>query len=146
MDKKLKFTFDMVPPSWPLSFVQDCPMATACISHLAGEHVPANVSFGPAVYPTALHDGRCVHFKQIRIMRGAWGMNELFRQLTRADSATLHRRVKAYLGGNGTYYRYNRGERVLTPNQQENILAMFKNFGYTKCLEFDHYQDVYDFS
>ena len=55
-------------------------------------------------------------------------------------------RMKAYLGGHGTYYRYNRGEKLLTPEQQEWILRLFTRYGYSENLSFEGYCDVMDFS
>jgi hypothetical protein len=49
-----------------------------------------------------------------------------------------------YLGGNGTYYRYDHGERLLTPEQQDWIINLFKQYGYTDNLEFDGDKEVYD--
>ena len=51
----------------------------------------------------------------------------------------------SYLGGNTTYYRYHNGERLLTPEQQEWIINLFRRHGYTDELRFDEYRDLYDF-
>lgn len=62
------------------------------------------------------------------------------------DDTPLRDRIKAYLGGNTTYYRYHHGERLLTPEQQQWILDLFHRHGYTDGLHFDEYRDLYDFS
>ncbi|MDY6033294.1 MAG: DUF6078 family protein, partial [Alloprevotella sp.] len=45
-----------------------------------------------------------------------------------------------------SYYRYQRGERLLTPEQQQWILKLFASKGYTDQLLFEHYVESYDFS
>lgn len=66
--------------------------------------------------------------------------------MKKKDDTPLRKRVKAYLGGNTTYYRYHHGERLLTPEQQEWIIALFRRHGYTGELGFDKYLDRYDFT
>lgn len=140
-----EFTFDMVPPQFAVCFIGDCPQADTCLRHFAGTHLPNGVHLGPAVYPTALRAGECVEYKPLRIMRGAWGFDTLFAEVRQKDSVRLRNDIKQFLGGHGTYYRYHNGSRLLTPEQQERIVGIVRNYGYTDNLTFDHYEDVYDF-
>ena len=146
MDQYPDFTYDLVPASWPVCFVANCPLADSCLNHLAGLHLPDNLTIGPAIYPTALRDGKCGHYKKIRKIQAAWGFDTLFSDVKQRDAAPLRSAIKNYLGGNGTYYRYHNGERLLTPEQQEHILALFRQCGYSENLHFDGYREVYDFS
>lgn len=146
MDQYPDFTYDLVPASWPVCFVANCPLADSCLNHLAGLHLPDNLTIGPAIYPTALRDGKCGHYKKIRKIQAAWGFDTLFTDVKQRDAAPLRSAIKNYLGGNGTYYRYHNGERLLTPEQQEHILALFRQCGYSENLHFDGYREVYDFS
>jgi hypothetical protein len=50
------------------------------------------------------------------------------------------------LGSHTSYYRYHRGEKLLTPEQQQWILDLFAQYGYTNELHFDSYRDMIDFS
>lgn len=140
------FSFDIVPASWPVCFVPGCPMAETCLNHLVGLHIPGGRTWGPAIYPTALHDGHCGQYKRIRKIHAAWGFDTLFVDVKQRDASPLRSAIKDYLGGNGTYYRYHNGERLLTPEQQDHILGLFRQRGYTDNLRFDSYRDVYDFS
>ena len=146
MDQYPDFTYDLVPASWPVCFVANCPLAESCLSHLAGLHLPDDLTIGPAIYPTALRDGKCGHYKKIRKIQAAWGFDTLFTDVKQRDAAPLRSAIKNYLGGNGTYYRYHNDERLLTPEQQEHILALFRQCGYSENLHFDGYREVYDFS
>lgn len=142
----IPFDFSLVPPSWELCFCDGCPQHEQCLRYQAGQYVPNGLTWGPAVYPSAYRSGPCRHFKQIRTIRAAYGFDPLFREVKHKDYTPLRDRMKAYLGGHGTYYRYNRGERMLTPEQQEWILALFRRYGYDGDLHFEHYADVLDFS
>ncbi len=146
MNKYQDFTYDLVPPTWPVCFIKSCPMAEDCIRHLAGTVLSDDVVFGAAVYPTALKNGKCCKFKQIRVIHAAWGFDTIFNQVKRKDSASLRNSIKEYLGGHGTYYRYHNGKLLLTPEQQEWIVSLFLSYGYTENLKFDNYKDIYDFS
>ncbi|MBM6992922.1 MAG: hypothetical protein I3J02_06640 [Prevotella sp.] len=145
MEALQDFDFSMVPPTWPICFLTGCSLASACLRHKAGEHLPADLTFGPAVYPTALSEDRCRWFKETRVMRGAWGFNTIFSDVKLRDSHTLRLALHDYLGSKGSYYRYHSGERLLSPEQQEWIVALFRSKGYEDHLSFDGYSDVYDF-
>lgn len=146
MDQHTDFDYSAVPPTWAVCFIADCPLAAGCLKHFAGEHIPADRHFGSAVYSTALENGKCTEFKQMRIMHGAWGFNTIFAEVKRKDNTPLRDAIKNFLGGHGTYYRYHHGEHLLTPEQQEWIVNLFRSNGYADNLVFDHYQDAYDFS
>ena len=45
----------------------------------------------------------------------------------------------------GTYYRYLRGERLLSPGQQDWICRLMERYGYSSDDRFDSYVDDYIF-
>ncbi|MCH3985676.1 MAG: DUF6078 family protein [Prevotella sp.] len=132
------------PRCYQICLLSDCPMAEECIRYFAGLHIDKDEHSGFATYPTALKGSKCEYFKKKRIIQGAWGFHTIFKDVKRCDSASLHNAIKQYLGGNGTYYRYDHGERILTPEQQNWIINLFKQYGYTDNLEFDGDKEVYD--
>ena len=79
-------------------------------------------------------------------MRGAYGFNSMLNDLKRKDEELLRGMITDYLGSNTTYYKFNRGEKLLTPEQQEWILNLFHKNGYTGEKEFEGYRYIYDFS
>ena len=142
---KQDFDFASVPAGWQLCFCEDCPRHGECLRYRAGQYVPAKLHWGPAVYPTAWKSGECEFFREARIVTLAWGFKPLFRDVKQKDYTPLRDKIKGYLGGHGTYYRYNRGERLLNPEQQEWVLNLFRRYGYTEDLAFAQYKDAYDF-
>ena len=80
------------------------------------------------------------------MIHAAWGFNSLFEDVKHADYTPLRETIKNYLGSHTSYYRYHRGEKLLTPEQQQWILDLFAQYGYTNELHFDSYRDMIDFS
>lgn len=74
----------------------------------------------------------------------AWGFKKLFYDVKQRDASIIRVHLKCYLGSHSKYYRYANGIYKLTPEQQERILNIFKRYGYTQGLEFDHYEDTPD--
>lgn len=143
-DNNINFRFEDIPHGYNFCFLS-CPLSDRCVRHLAGEKVPAGTKYGSAVFPTARQGEKCTMFKEIRLIHGAYGFTRLFAQVLATDIASLRADVKSYLGGNGTYSRYKLGRRILTPEQQADILSIFRSYGYTTETQFDHYIDVVDF-
>lgn len=133
------------PKSYLLCFLSQCSKRETCAHYVAGEHVRKDDIRGHAVFPTALRrEGGCPFFQQLRSYTAAWGFDRLLEDVKHKDVAAIRKAIKEYLGGNGTYSRYKRGERLLSPEQQEWILNLMKRYGYTGQLQFDHYVEALD--
>lgn len=134
----------MVPRGYQYCFQEKCPMRKSCLRWIAGQHVDPAVTWGPAVYPTARKEKECSFYQKAEMQVMAWGFNNLFMNVLKRHDSTLRRTISEYLGGNGTYYRYRNGKKLLSPEQQRWILKLFKKYGYTD-VHFDHFVEVYDF-
>ena len=141
-----KFSFRDVPTGYQLCFNGQCPRRDDCIRFLAGQHVPATMMSGPAVYPNALSEDICPYFKQTRVIHGAWGFRNLYKDIPYKDAQSLKARVTNYLGGPVEAFKYQHGDEVLTPEQQQAIKELFVEMGYTEELVFDGFTFVYDFT
>ena len=146
MDTPLTLTADQIPSSFARCFLQDCPLADTCARHLAAQYIPPGRMWGNAVYPPARTGDTCRMYKQTRVIHAAYGFRALFAEVKRKDDTPLRNQIRQYLGGNTTYYRYHHGERLLTPEQQAWIIALFRQYGYEGKLGFDGYRDIYDFT
>ncbi len=132
-----------LPQEYVFCFQHDCPEAATCMLHFAGQHLDER-PLATVVLPGARKDGKCKWHRTLRTMRGAWGFKQLFDDVKAKDASTLREAIKTYLGGNGTYYQYHHGQRLLTPEQQAWIVSLFKDHGYREHLLFDGYRDDYD--
>lgn len=145
MNTNIPLNPDLIPSSFDRCFQNDCPKADTCAHFLAGQYLHTGQICGPAVYPSARQGEVCKMYKETRIIRAAYGFKALFAEVKQKDNTPLRNRIKRYLGGNTTYYRYHHGERLLTPEQQSWIISLFRQAGYTEELHFDAYLDQYDF-
>lgn len=145
MKTDLPLTLEQMPYTFSRCFQSDCPQADTCAHFLASKFIIKGQVSGPAIYPTSRLNGTCVCYKQTGIIHAAYGFKALFAEIKKKDEKPIRDRIKKYLGGNTAYYRYHHGKRLLSPDQQEWILALFRQHGYTEELHFDGYQDIYDF-
>ena len=146
METDLTLTAGQIPPSFSPCFLNECPKTDTCLRFLAGKHIPDDKLGGLAIYPTVLKKDTCPCYKAIRVIHAAYGFNTLFKDIKLKDDTPLRNRIKAHVGGRSAYYRYHRGELLLTPEQQTWIIDLFRHYGYTEDLHFDGYRDVYDFT
>lgn len=143
---KKDFEFKDVPHGWQMCFNVECPRREDCLRWVAATKMPSTVKWGPAIYPTALEeDGKCRFFYRAEPRQMAWGFSKLFYNVLNRHAVSLRHYMKVYLNGHANYYRYNRGDKLLTPEQQAHILNLFRKMGYEKGLEFDGYVTAYDF-
>lgn len=145
--QKITVASSEVPANWLYCFLSDCKMRDACVRYQTGLTINHERTWGNAVYPTALmaDTGRCIHFKQLRSIRSAWGFAGIFNNVKACDAPILRKLTKTMLGGNGTYYQYHHGTRRLSPEQQSQIRSLFARYGYTD-IEFDCYKTEIDFT
>lgn len=135
-----------VPPTYVVCFNGQCPHHEQCVRYAAGQALAASKNHGQCVYPTALKDGKCPMFRQLRRIRSAWGFKTLFNDVQKKDYARLRYSVIHHFRSQSDFWRYNRGYYKLTPEQQEEILDIFRRNGYDPAnRQFQHYQEEIDF-
>ena len=139
------FARSIVRPGMAYCFNNACQMTDRCFRFIAGKYKSPSQTKGNAVYPDALQDGKCEHFITPRIINAAWGFKSLYREVTSSDLASMRLKVTAFLGGKTAYYRYHRGEKLLSPEQKEAIANLFKEKGYGEP-SFDHRKETVDFT
>ena len=130
------------PSNWTYCFHAQCPQTNKCLRFQSGLQLSNEVYQGYSVFPSVLSLPAWPYFKPIQTYRAAWGFQGLFQQVKEKDAPRLRARLKAYLGGNGTYYQYVHGQKLLNLRQQEWTLALFRQYGYTEISQFDHYKEV----
>ena len=149
MDKKelLKkaFEYGNVPSLISYCFTEQCPMKNECIHYLSSLYKSDDIKQGHAIFPNALQDDKCQFFAPLRVVKMAWGFENLFAEVKVKDAPRLRSEMRDYLGSKGQYYRYKLGQLKLLPEQQEYIKQIFARFGY-KDVEFEHFSDEIDFT
>lgn len=136
--------YQSYPSSYILCFNETCKLANECVHRIATQHIRDDNVAGFAVFPTMAKRKSCQYYKKFREIRAAWGFKTIFRDARQRDAPVLRAKIKAFLGGNGTYYLYHHGELKLTPEQQQWIINLFKKYGDSSELQFDNYIDIID--
>lgn len=136
-----------IPSSFPLCFNTSCPRIATCLRFTAGKELAGTKLYALSVLPHVLQaNGECTMYRNNAPIRGAYGFSTLFSNVKKKDVALIRKKVIEYLGSQSGYYRYNNGTRLLLPEQQEQILTIFREHGYQEHLRFDHYCETYDFT
>ena len=136
-----------VPQMYAVCFNEQCPQHQQCVRYAAGQAVAKSKTHGSCVYPTTLKKGKCPMFQQLRTIRAAWGFRTLFADVQKKDYAKLRSEVIFYFSSESDFWRYNRGFYKLTPEQQQEILDIFRKHGYDPTKRnFQHYEEKVDFS
>jgi hypothetical protein len=141
----MELEYDEIPSGWPVCFLNGCPLQGECLRHKAGLTLPPTALQTLAVTPAARKEDGCPMFFPIQTVRVALGFTRIFKEVKQRHAPEMRARLARYLGGNGTYYRYRRGERPLMPGQQQWIKDLFSSYGYTEEVAFDAYRDVFRF-
>ena len=136
-----------IPPTYALCFNTSCPRAATCLRYVAGKETLTTQKTALTVLPHVLQsDGVCEMYREHAKITAAYGFSILLSNVRRMDVVPLREKIIDYLGNQSAYYRYNNGKRLLTPVQQEHILTIFREKGYTDNLCFDNYCETYDFT
>lgn len=142
----MAFDFNIVPDWWAVCQNADCPQSADCLRFVVRQNMPLTVTVWPCVMPGIPNDDACSYFIKNEKVRLARGFKSMYAHvISRDDIYTMRRELTEYFGSKGTYYRYKDGEKILSPEQQQWILRLFGQHGYTEGLEFDEYIDGYDF-
>ena len=135
-----------IPWSYPLCFNGECKKKDDCMHYQARLLKYENRQYGPAVYPAAWQNGECEEYRKKRLIRKAWGFTHLYDNVPARQRADARQAVHSVFGnGNGPYYRAYHGETMLSPERQEEIMKVLKEYGSAEGVKFDHYVTVWDF-
>ena len=133
-----------VPTSYTLCIKGDCPKATMCLRYKATQMMPAEVQKWSIISPAYLAqiEGECPHYRSAEKVQYARGFVRMMSALTVTQAHAFKSDIIATFGMN-MYYRMRRGERLITPTEQEAIYQMLEQQGVTTRPEFDAYEKDY---
>lgn len=137
--------YKQIPTGWALCFIGSCPLKDKCLRYKAGLSIPSDLYAIRSVTSAAASINPCPMFRPIETMRVALGFGRIFADVKARHAPEMHAKLEAYLGGNGTYYRYMHGELGLTPEQQEWMRGLFRSYGYSDDVVYDAFEERYRF-
>lgn len=72
-------------------------------------------------------------------------MKGIFHNIPKWQATAIRHELQLLFGSEPTYFRYRRGEYLITPERQAEIAAIFARYGYTQPLQYDHMKTAYYF-
>ena len=140
MTKKI----ETVPTNYILCLKSDCPKAATCLRHKATQMMSAEVQTWSILSPAYLAqtEGDCPHYSSTEKVQYARGFVRMMSALTVKQAHVVKDSIVATFGMN-MYYRMRRGERLITPTEQEAIYQLLAQQGITTRPEFDAYVEDY---
>ena len=142
--QKTPQTSGEVPTNYTLCIKSDCPRAAMCLHYKATQMIPADVMKWSILSPAYLAqtEGECPHYRTAEKVKYARGFVRMMSALTVKQAHVVKDSIVATFGMN-MYYRMRRGERLITPTEQEAIYQMLEQQGVTTRPEFDAYIEDY---
>ncbi len=127
-----------MPADFVCCFKSGCPRSAECLRHVAIERFAAGRRVVMALNAAALPAAEaCAAFVDHRPRQMAWGWRRIYASLpcgvAKAVKADLLSRF-----GPTVYYRIGRGERLLTPEEQEFVRSLFRRYGQPGEPEYEH--------
>ena len=142
--QKTPQTSGEVPTNYTLCIKGDCPRAAMCLHYKATQMIPADVMKWSILSPAYLAqtEGECPHYRTAEKVKYARGFVRMMSALTMNQAHVVKDNIVATFGMN-MYYRMRRGDRLITPTEQEAIYQMLEQQGVTTRPEFDAYEKDY---
>ena len=137
-------TSEKVPNNYTLCIKGECPKATTCLRYAATRMMEADVQRWNILSTAYLAQfgSNCPHYRSGEKVRYARGFSRMMSALTVKRAHVVKDSIVATFGMN-MYYRMRRGERLITPTEQEAIYQMLEQQGVTARPEFDAYVEDY---
>ena len=139
------FDFSNVPSWYVLCTNGLCPLQSSCLRYIAGSYAPESMEVATCVMPKIQKGRDCRLYDKRTVVVYAAGFTHLYDRVMKMDYTTMRKTITQYLHGTKLYYEYMRGDRPLSPEQQQWIISYVKSCGYDWEVEFDRYYEGYAF-
>ncbi len=145
--KPLSGVFDYsTVPSWYVHCTNGlCPLQSSCLRYIAASYIPESVETATCVMTKSQSGRNCRWYDKRTVVVYAAGFSHLYDRVMKIDYTTMRKTITSYLHGSKLYYEYMRGDRPLSPEQQQWIIDYVKSCGYDWEVVFDRYYEGYTF-
>lgn len=130
-----------IPKTYPLCLHAHCPKAETCLRQLAFRRhaeLPVHLRL---LNPSQCTAQECCPYyadsKPVRFAKGFAGFKD--HMLPRQYEKFMYLLIGTF--GRNKYFRFRRGEILLSPMEQQIVRDVLKRVGVGECLEFDGYVD-----
>lgn len=128
------------PHDYPICLNRQCPKASTCLRQLVEQEVADSVRFWTVISPKHLAtiSGDCPYYRPNTKVRFAKGFMNILDNMPHKQMANA---ISLLIGhfSQRTYYRIRKGERLLSPAEQKEVMNIFRYCGVTGNPEFDAY-------
>lgn len=142
---KEEIDFSAVPYRYIMCLNSQCPQASTCLRQLAEQSVPPTQEHWNYLNPKYLATlkGACPHYRSCAKVKYAIGFLDMMDNLPHKQMQSVALQLIS-LFSRRTYYRIRKGERLISPSEQQIILAVLKQCGVTSPRDFDAYTEDYE--
>lgn len=130
-----------VPYSYPVCLHDDCSRAATCLHQLAYQPLQEQIPILHLLNPQqCTKDGKCPHYRDsapVRYARGFMGMQQ--KMYPGQYDIFMSALVSQF--GRNPYFERRKGERPLSPKEQDIVRRALRKAGVTEQLDFDSYED-----
>ena len=143
--EKETFDYSKVPHNFGLCAAADCSHADTCLRRIAYSHAPANIAFLPTLNPKTIEAmaGKCEYYRSSKKVNYAKGFVCTTEALAVSVSGTFRYGLIGRWGIR-KYYQKRKGETLLSPAEQQEVIALAKKLGLQKGEYFDSYVEEYN--
>lgn len=142
---KEEHDFSKVPYDYPLCLNRQCPQAATCLRQLVEQELTDTTKYLVIINPkhqSAL-TGECPYYRSSSKVRFAKGFIKILDNLpTNQVRNIIPLLMKQF--SRRTYYRIRKGERLLSPSEQKEVLSILQRCGVSGKQEFDAYVEEYE--
>lgn len=121
--------YKTMPEHYLSCFNDDCPLADGCLHRLAARSGRQKDDVVSAVNPVRCCGESCRYYKPNKVVTMAYGMKDSFHEV-KADNISPLRNTLINHFGRGSYYLRRNSLRPITPDEQQYISSVFRQFGY----------------
>lgn len=137
-----------VPKDYLYCFgAEACPRSATCLHAMAARLLSESGETNPrivrSVNPNLARQAAtpCPFYRDNTPVRYARGMTHLFDDVPMKSGKVVRRKVMGCFSCESYFYLSRRGERLITPSEQQSIEAVFRSAGLEKGPIFDSYED-----
>lgn len=142
--KEETFDYSKVPYNFGLCTAETCPLAETCLRQITYQHAPASLNFLITLNlkTAGAMTEKCKSYCSNEKVRYAKGFVRTTEALAVSVSGTFRYRLIGHWGIR-RYYQKRKGETLLLPAEQRQIVALAKELGVHQEEYFDGYVEEY---
>lgn len=128
------------PHNYPICLNRQCPKASTCLRQIVEQEVTDDVRFWVVISPKhqATLSGDCPYYRSNAKVRFAKGFMNILDNMPHKQMLQATDLLIAHFSQR-TYYRIRKGERLLNPAEQKEVMNILRKCGVTEQKEFDAY-------